>query len=65
MVEAHVEVAETERWLDSMISAPAERSDDFVVTEHGRWSGKDGRVAAAGIGFTCSRTLGPGYAAKR
>ena len=61
----HADLAETERWLDSMISAPADVSDDFVVTLDGEVIGKLGAWRLPEIGFILrSDHWGHGYAAE-
>ena len=61
----HADLAETERWLDSMISAPADVSDDFVVTLDGEVIGKLGAWRLPEIGFILrSDHWGQGYAAE-
>jgi RimJ/RimL family protein N-acetyltransferase len=47
----HADIAETERWLDSMISSPPEISDDFVVTLDGEVIGKMGAWRLPEFGF--------------
>ena len=59
----HAELAETERWLDSMITSPAEVSDDFVVTLGGEAIGKMGAWRLPEFGFILrSDHWGRGYA---
>jgi len=61
----HAELAETERWLDSMITSPAEVSDDFVVTLGGEAIGKMGAWRLPEFGFILrSDHWGRGYASE-
>ena len=61
----HVDLEETERWLDSMISAPAELSDEFVVTLDGVAIGKLGAWRLPEFGFILLPDhWGRGYAAE-
>ena len=47
----HVTLAETDRWLRSMIEAPAGASDDFLVTLDGEVIGKMGAWRLPEFGF--------------
>ena len=47
----HAGLDETREWLESMIAAPAEESDDFVVEHEGRVIGKAGCWRLPEIGF--------------
>ena len=59
----HADLAETERWLDSMITSPREISDDFVVTLDGEVIGKMGAWRLPEFGFILrSDHWGRGYA---
>ena len=59
----HADLAETERWLDSMITSPPEISDDFVVTLNGEVIGKMGAWRLPEFGFILrSNHWGQGYA---
>jgi len=59
----HTDLAETERWLDSMITSPREISDDFVVTLDGEVIGKLGAWRLPEFGFILrSDHWGRGYA---
>ncbi|WP_309661246.1 GNAT family N-acetyltransferase [Sphingomonas sp.] len=61
----HADLAETERWLESMISAPAGESDDFVITVNDEVIGKLGAWRLPEIGFILrSDQWGQGYAAE-
>ena len=61
----HSELAETERWLDSMITSPHEVSDDFVVTLDGEAIGKLGAWRLPEFGFILLPDhWGRGYAAE-
>lgn len=61
----HADLAETERWLESMISSPREVSDDFVVTLDGEAIGKMGAWRLPEFGFILrSDHWGHGYAAE-
>ena len=59
----HQDLAQTREWLDSMIDAPPEVSDDFVVTVAGEVIGKLGTWRIPEIGFIIrSNHWGRGYA---
>ena len=59
----HADLAETERWLDSMITSPPDISDDFVVTLDGEVIGKMGAWRLPEFGFILrSDHWGRGYA---
>jgi RimJ/RimL family protein N-acetyltransferase len=59
----HSDLAETARWLDSMIVSPHEISDDFVVTLDGQAIGKMGAWRLPEFGFIFRSDLwGRGYA---
>ncbi|MEO8547354.1 MAG: GNAT family N-acetyltransferase [Sphingomicrobium sp.] len=61
----HADLAETKLWLDSMISAPADDSDDYVVILDGEVIGKLGAWRLPEIGFILhSDHWGHGYAAE-
>ena len=60
----HTEPAETERWLDSMITSPRELGDDFLVTLDGEVIGKMGAWRLPEFGFIIARALGRGFAAE-
>ena len=61
----HTELAETERWLDSMIASPRAVSDDFIVTRDGEAIGKMGAWRLPEFGFILrSDQWGQGYAAE-
>jgi ribosomal-protein-alanine N-acetyltransferase len=61
----HEDLAKTKEWLDSMIDAPAEASDDFVITVDGEVIGKLGTWKIPDIGFIIrSDQWGHGYAAE-
>ena len=47
----HRELAETERWMASMVSADLAQSDDFIVTLDGQLIGKLGAWRLPEIGF--------------
>lgn len=47
----HATIEESRRWLQSMIDAPAEASDDYVVEYEGRVIGKAGFWRLPEIGF--------------
>jgi ribosomal-protein-alanine N-acetyltransferase len=51
----HSSIAETERWMTSMIEADAATSDDFIVTLNGRLIGKLGAWKLPEIGFLIGR----------
>ena len=61
----HSTLDETQRWLDSMIGASPEDSDDFVVTVDGELIGKLGCWRIPEIGFILrSDQWGKGYASE-
>jgi RimJ/RimL family protein N-acetyltransferase len=61
----HEDIARTKEWLDSMIYAPPEESDDFVITVAGEVIGKLGTWKIPDIGFIIrSDHWGKGYAAE-
>ncbi|MEO8176681.1 MAG: GNAT family N-acetyltransferase [Sphingomicrobium sp.] len=61
----HAELAETARWLDSMITSQREISDDFIVTLDGEAIGKMGAWRLPEFGFILrSDQWGHGYAAE-
>ena len=47
----HADLARTREWLDSMIDAPAEASEDFIITLDGEVIGKIGAWRLPEIGF--------------
>ena len=59
----HREVAQTERWMASMVGADPTVSDDFIVTLDGKLIGKLGTWVVPEIGFLIGRQWwGQGYA---
>ena len=61
----HADIARTKEWLDSMIDARPEESDDFVITVDGEVIGKLGTWKIPDIGFIIrSDQWGRGYAAE-
>jgi [ribosomal protein S5]-alanine N-acetyltransferase len=50
----HAEKAETEAWIDAMIQARPEESDDFIIEHAGRAIGKLGAWKLPEIGFILS-----------
>jgi len=61
----HEDIARTKEWLDSMIDAPPQESDDFVITLGGEVIGKLGTWKIPDIGFIIrSDHWGRGYAAE-
>jgi len=59
----HEDVETTRAWLDSMIAAPAEASDDFIVELDGETIGKLGAWRLPEVGFLLARRCwGKGYA---
>ena len=61
----HATLAQTEEWLRSMIEAPAEKSDDFVITLDGEVIGKMGAWRLPEFGFILrSDRWGRGLAAE-
>jgi [ribosomal protein S5]-alanine N-acetyltransferase len=61
----HADLETTRRWLDSMITAPPETSDDFILELDGQAIGKLGAWRLPEIGFLLARRhWGKGYAAE-
>jgi RimJ/RimL family protein N-acetyltransferase len=61
----HESLERTGEWLDSMIGAPPDQSDDFVITLDGRTIGKLGAWRLPEFGFILSPDYwGQGYAAE-
>lgn len=61
----HPDLETTRRWLESMIAAPPETSDDFIIELEGRPIGKLGAWRMPEIGFLLARPhWGKGYAAE-
>ena len=61
----HFELAETERWLQSMVDADSSASDDYIVTLDGVLIGKLGAWQLPEIGFLIHPDhWGRGYAAE-
>lgn len=61
----HCSVAETAEWLDRMLAAPGEASDDFIVERDGAVIGKLGAWRLPEIGFIFDRSAqGHGYASE-
>ncbi len=61
----HADIAKTKEWLDSMIAAPPEESEDFVITVDGEVIGKLGAWRLPEIGFIIgSNNWGRRYAAE-
>jgi RimJ/RimL family protein N-acetyltransferase len=59
----HEDIATSREWLDSMIGAPPEESDDFVITVDGEVIGKLGTWKIPDIGYVIrSDHWGRGYA---
>lgn len=59
----HAEMADTDRWMASMIEADPEASDDYIVTLGGRLIGKLGAWRLPEIGFLLDPAVwGQGYA---
>lgn len=59
----HADLATTRDWLDSMIAAPPETSDDFIVEKDGEAIGKLGAWRLPEIGYLIGRPhWGRGYA---
>jgi [ribosomal protein S5]-alanine N-acetyltransferase len=59
----HTSIDETRAWLASMIAAPAETSDDFVIEQGGQVIGKLGAWRLPEIGFLLAPSVwGNGYA---
>jgi [ribosomal protein S5]-alanine N-acetyltransferase len=61
----HADIERTKEWLDSMVDAAPEQSDDFVITLDGEVIGKLGTWRIPDIGFIIlSEHWGRGYAAE-
>ncbi len=61
----HEHLARTKKWLDSMIDAPPEKSDDFIIELDGEAIGKLGAWRLPEIGFIIgSAHWGKGFAAE-
>lgn len=61
----HRELAETERWIASMIEVDPAESDDFIVTHGGALIGKLGAWKLPEVGFLIDRPhWGKGYASE-
>jgi len=61
----HADLETTRAWLDSMIAAPAEISDDFIVEKDGEAIGKLGAWRLPEVGYLIGRPhWGRGYAAE-
>ncbi len=59
----HMEIAETERWMASMVDADPVESDDFIVTLDGALIGKLGAWRLPEVGFLIDPAhWGRGYA---
>ena len=59
----HPDLATTERWLASMLAAPADRSDDFLIEHQGEVVGKAGFYRLPEVGFILRPDLwAPGLA---
>jgi len=59
----HVELADTERWMASMVDAAPEGRDDFIVTLDGKLIGKLGAWKLPEVGFLIDPAQwGRGYA---
>ena len=61
----HASLAETERWMTSMVEADRANSDDFIVTMGGALIGKLGAWQLPEIGFLLAPSqMGRGYASE-
>ena len=61
----HGSMAETERWMASMVALDPAASDDFIVTLQGRLIGKLGSYALPQIGYLMAREYwGRGFASE-
>jgi RimJ/RimL family protein N-acetyltransferase len=61
----HADIARTSEWLESMIAAPPEETEDFVITMDGEVIGKLGAWRLPEIGFIIGSDFwGHGYAAE-
>jgi ribosomal-protein-alanine N-acetyltransferase len=59
----HTGLADTERWMASMVDADPAESDDFIVTLDGRLIGKLGALKLPEVGFLLDPAIwGRGYA---
>lgn len=59
----HVELAETERWMESLVAADPAGSDDFIITLEGALIGKLGAWKLPEVGFLVDPAYwGRGYA---
>jgi ribosomal-protein-alanine N-acetyltransferase len=59
----HADLETTRAWLESMIAAPAETSDDFIVEKDGEAIGKLGAWRLPEVGYLIGRPhWGRGYA---
>jgi [ribosomal protein S5]-alanine N-acetyltransferase len=59
----HADLATTQAWLDSMIAAPADTGDDFIVEKDGQAIGKLGAWRLPEVGYLIGRPYwGQGYA---
>ncbi|MCY7338452.1 MAG: GNAT family N-acetyltransferase [Sphingomonas bacterium] len=62
---SHTSLAETERWMASMVALDPAASDDFIVTYQGRLIGKLGTYALPEIGYLIARDQwGQGFASE-
>ena len=58
----HTEIEQTRAWLDDMIAAPAEESDDFIVEHEGKLIGKAGCWRLPNVGYLLSPAVwGQGF----
>jgi ribosomal-protein-alanine N-acetyltransferase len=59
----HADIARTREYLDGMIAAPADASDDFIVERDGQTIGKLGAWRLPEVGYLIGRPYwGQGYA---
>ena len=61
----HRSLSETQDWIASMIAAPHEESDDFIIEAEGRVIGKLGGWKLPEVGYLLDRAVwGRGYASE-
>ncbi len=61
----HATLAETERWMESMVTVDPATSDDFIITLDGALIGKLGAWQLPEVGFLIApQHMGKGYASE-